>query len=29
MAEGFSRLGVPVFMPDVKGDIVWRAGQQQ
>src|SRR5262249_40981722 len=21
MAEGFSRLGVPVFMPDVKGDV--------
>jgi DNA helicase HerA-like ATPase len=25
LAEGFSRLGVPVFMPDVKGDVAGLA----
>ena len=29
MAEGFSRLGVPVFMADVKGDVAQGSGGEE
>lgn len=29
LAEGFSRVGVPVLLADVKGDVIWRTKRRR